>query len=97
MFPSVHEILKRLRSDGYSVEVPADAKLYIDDRLMKTSAAKRTFNTPTLEEGQLYYYILRAELTRDGQTYSETKRVIVRSGAMSARRPGASVWSGAAR
>src|SRR5436190_218533 len=55
------------------VEVPADAKLYVDDQLMKTTAARRVFNTPTLEKGQTYYYILRAEMAIDGKTVSETK------------------------
>lgn len=63
------------------VEVPADAKLYIDDQLMKTASDRRVFNTPTLDQGQAYYYILRAEITRDGKTYTDTKQVVVRSGA----------------
>jgi uncharacterized protein (TIGR03000 family) len=63
------------------VELPADAKLYIDDQLMKTPSGKRTFNTPTLDLGQAYYYMVRAEVVRDGKTYSETKRVIIRIGA----------------
>jgi uncharacterized protein (TIGR03000 family) len=62
------------------VEVPTDAKLYIDDQLMKTTAARRVFNTPNLEPGQAYYYEVRAEVVRDGKTHSVTKRVIVRSG-----------------
>jgi uncharacterized protein (TIGR03000 family) len=62
------------------VELPADAKLYVDDHLMKTSAARRAFNTPGLAQGQTYYYILRAEMEIDGKTVSETKRVLVRAG-----------------
>jgi uncharacterized protein (TIGR03000 family) len=62
------------------VELPIDAKLYIDDNQMKTTAAKRTFNTPPLQPGQAYYYMLRAEVERDGQTISQTTRVIVRAG-----------------
>jgi uncharacterized protein (TIGR03000 family) len=62
------------------VQVPADAKLYIDDQLMKTMTATRTFNTPALERGQQYYYILRAEAEVDGKTYTETKRVLVHAG-----------------
>jgi len=62
------------------VEVPADAKLYVDDQLMKTMSARRVFNTPTLDKGQTYYYILRAEMAIDGKTVSETKRVLVRAG-----------------
>jgi uncharacterized protein (TIGR03000 family) len=62
------------------VEVPADARLYIDDQPMKTTAARRVFSTPALEPGQAYYYMVRVEVLRDGKVQSETKRVIVRAG-----------------
>jgi uncharacterized protein (TIGR03000 family) len=64
------------------VELPADAKLYVDDRLMKTTSERRVFNSPPLEAGQTYYYILRAEVVREGQTLSDTKRVLVHAGQM---------------
>lgn len=62
------------------VELPADAKLFIDDQPMKTPAARRTFNTPALQPGQTYYYIVRAEVVIDGKTHTETKQVLVRAG-----------------
>jgi uncharacterized protein (TIGR03000 family) len=62
------------------VELPADAKLYVDDLLMKTTSERRVFNSPRLELGQTYYYMLRAEVVRDGQTVSDTKRVLLRAG-----------------
>jgi uncharacterized protein (TIGR03000 family) len=62
------------------VEVPAAAQLFIDDQPMKTASARRVFSTPVLEPGQAYYYIVRAEVVRDGRAYSESKRVIVRAG-----------------
>jgi uncharacterized protein (TIGR03000 family) len=62
------------------VELPADAKLYIDDQLMKTTSERRTFNTPLLEDGQAYYYELRAEVVRDGKPVSVTKRVTLKAG-----------------
>jgi uncharacterized protein (TIGR03000 family) len=62
------------------IELPADAKLYIDNNLMKTTSAKRVFNTPNLPRGQLFYYVLRAEVVRDGKTLQDTKRVLVRAG-----------------
>jgi uncharacterized protein (TIGR03000 family) len=62
------------------VELPADAKLYVDDQLMKTGSDRREFKTPVLEAGQTYFYILRAEVTRDGKSFTETKRVTVRAG-----------------
>jgi uncharacterized protein (TIGR03000 family) len=62
------------------VELPADATLYIDDLPMKTASGTRAFSTPTLEPGQAYYYMVRAEVMRDGKPISETRRVIVRAG-----------------
>jgi uncharacterized protein (TIGR03000 family) len=62
------------------VEVPADAKLYIDDQLMKTPSTHRVYSTPDLENGQAYYYVVKVEMVRDGQTQTETKRVILRAG-----------------
>jgi uncharacterized protein (TIGR03000 family) len=62
------------------VELPADAKLFIDDMPMKTTSGVRTFNTPALEPGQAYYYIVRIEYVRDGKPMNETRRVIVRAG-----------------
>jgi uncharacterized protein (TIGR03000 family) len=62
------------------VEVPTEATLFIDGRAMKTTSPVRTFNTPELEPGQLYYYEVRAEVMRDGQPVTQTKRVIVKAG-----------------
>jgi uncharacterized protein (TIGR03000 family) len=62
------------------VEVPADAKLYIDDQLMKTTSERREFRTPPLKKGETYYYEVRAEVMRDGKPVSEMKKIIVRAG-----------------
>jgi uncharacterized protein (TIGR03000 family) len=62
------------------VELPADAKLYIDERPMKTTSGRRTFHTPALQSGQTYYYMLRAEVVRDGKPVREERRVILRPG-----------------
>jgi len=63
------------------VQVPADAKLFIDDQLMRATSERRVFNTPALDVVQEYFYDVRAEVVRNGKTYSETKRVIVKAGA----------------
>jgi uncharacterized protein (TIGR03000 family) len=65
-----------------TVEVPAGASLYINGRLMRTSSARRTFDTPPLEPGRAYSYLLRAEVVRGGRRVSETRRVEVRAGAV---------------
>ena len=62
------------------IEVPADAKLYIDDQLMKTESAKRVFSTPALDPKATYYYILRVEVAREGVTHSESRRILIRAG-----------------
>jgi len=62
------------------VRLPADAQLYIDDNLMKSSSAQRTFVTPLLRPGQTYFYDLRADVIRDGKTVSLTRRVLLRPG-----------------
>jgi uncharacterized protein (TIGR03000 family) len=61
------------------VQLPADAKLYVDDQPVK-AADRQTFSTPRLERGQTYYYDVRAEVVRDGKTVVESKRVLVRAG-----------------
>ena len=62
------------------VAVPADAKLFIDDQLIKATAGERIFNTPSLERGEKYYYEVRIEMIRDGKTISKTEKVIVEAG-----------------
>jgi len=62
------------------VEVPADAKLFVDDKVTKTEGTTRSFSTPELTAGQEYYYVVRAEVARDGKPVSETKRVTVKAG-----------------
>jgi uncharacterized protein (TIGR03000 family) len=62
------------------VQLPEGAKLYVDDQPMTTTSAKRTFRTPELQPGQTYYYIVRAELVRDGQTYNQTRQILLRAG-----------------
>jgi uncharacterized protein (TIGR03000 family) len=62
------------------VTLPANAKLYVDDQLTKATSERRVFNSPRLEPGQTYYYILRAEMTGAGKTQSETKRVLLHAG-----------------
>ena len=62
------------------VELPANAKLYVDDVLVQAAAGVQTFNTPALEPGKAYFYLVRIEMMRDGQPLSETRRIIVRAG-----------------
>ncbi len=63
-----------------SFEVPATARVYIDGQLMKSGAGKRVFQTPELAPGEVYFYDVRVEVVRDGQTLSHTQRIILHPG-----------------
>lgn len=62
------------------IELPADAKLYVDGVLTKTGSAVRVFQTPELSANQTYFYELRAEVVRNGQTLTESRQLLVRPG-----------------
>jgi uncharacterized protein (TIGR03000 family) len=62
------------------VNLPADAKLIVDDRATTSTSAVRTFATPELEQGKEYYYTLTAEIVREGKTLTSSQRVAVRAG-----------------
>lgn len=62
------------------IDLPADAKLFVDGQLTTSTSENRVFTTPALQGGLTYFYDLKAEISRDGLTHTESKRVIVRSG-----------------
>jgi uncharacterized protein (TIGR03000 family) len=62
------------------IEKPADAKIYVDNQLVKSEGTRQSFVTPVLDPSQAYYYTVRVESVRDGKPSSETRRLIVRSG-----------------
>jgi len=66
-----------------TVELPAGAKLYVDDRAVRVRGERATFHTPQLAQGKAYFYEVKVELLRDGQTVSQTRRVVVRPGGAS--------------
>jgi len=63
-----------------TVHVPADAKLTVDGVECPLTSETRTFDTPTLQPGQQFYYTVKAEVIRDGKPVSVTRRVIFESG-----------------
>jgi len=63
-----------------NVDLPADAKLSIDDNVTKSTSANRVFATPALEADKEYVYTLKAEILRDGKPVTMTKKVTVRAG-----------------
>ena len=63
-----------------TVNVPADAKILIDGAATKSVSTVRTFSTPELNAGTVYYYTLTAEVVREGKTYTATEKVAVEAG-----------------
>ena len=61
------------------VRLPADARLFAENRPLALTSGERQFVTPPLPEGE-FTYTFRAEYVRNGETISQTKRVNVRSG-----------------
>jgi uncharacterized protein (TIGR03000 family) len=62
------------------VSLPATARLTIDGNPTTSSSGLRVFASPSLQPGREYYYTLRAEVVRNGQTVAQTQRVAVRAG-----------------
>ena len=62
-------------------KVPADTKIYVDGKLAPGSGPERSFYTPPLEPGKKFFYEVKAELTVNGKTLTEEKKVIVEAGA----------------
>src|SRR5262249_23177543 len=68
------------------VSLPEDAKLMVDNTPTKETSSLRRFTTPPLDRDKTYYYTLKGEIVRDGQTLTATKRITFRAGQE------ASVW-----
>jgi uncharacterized protein (TIGR03000 family) len=65
------------------VDVPSDATLYIDGQKSKMTSGRRTFVSPVLQGDATYFYDLTAEVVRDGEKKTETRRVMLRAGQVS--------------
>jgi uncharacterized protein (TIGR03000 family) len=62
------------------VSLPADAKLMVDGKPTSSTSETRTFVSPRLDPSKIYYYTLKAEIVRDGQTLVLEKRVDIQAG-----------------
>jgi uncharacterized protein (TIGR03000 family) len=62
------------------VNLPADAKLYVDGHQTRSISGQRLLTTPNLRPGRDYHYTLRAEVTRGGEVQRVSQRVAVRAG-----------------
>ena len=55
-----------------TVNLPTDARLWVDNVECPLTSSVRSFNTPALNPGTRYTYNVKAEVVRDGRTVSET-------------------------
>ena len=63
-----------------TVQVPADAKVFVNGKLTKTPGTVRQYISRNLIAGQHYSYEIRAEWTENGKATSGTKKVNLTAG-----------------
>jgi uncharacterized protein (TIGR03000 family) len=63
-----------------TVKLPDDARLFIDGVACTLTSSSRTFNTPELNADQRYFYTLKAEVVRNGETVSKSQKVLLEAG-----------------
>jgi uncharacterized protein (TIGR03000 family) len=64
-----------------TVNVPADAQIWVEDAKTNTSGAVREFQSPQLEPGKRYSYEIRARWMENGKEVTQTREVPVTAGA----------------
>ncbi len=62
------------------VELPAEAKLLIDNQPTTSTGDSRVFVSPVLNPGKEYHYTLKAEIVRDGKPVQVEQVIAVRAG-----------------
>jgi uncharacterized protein (TIGR03000 family) len=62
------------------VQLPADAKLLIDDHPTTSTGGRREFRTPPLQAGREYGYVLTVQAQREGRLVAVSRRITVRAG-----------------
>jgi uncharacterized protein (TIGR03000 family) len=69
------------RADGLlAVNVPQDAKVYVNGLPTNSTGAERQYVSRDLQSGYNYTYEVKAEIVRDGKTIEEVKKVNLRAG-----------------
>jgi uncharacterized protein (TIGR03000 family) len=75
------ENMTGLRADGVlAVRVPENAKIFVNGRATSSVGSERQYVSRNLESGFDYTYEVRAEMTRDGKVFTQTKTVSIRAG-----------------
>ena len=84
LVPPVKEVPKTIgmlpAAGTITLNVPAEAKVYVDGKLTTSTSSVRTFETPAIAPNATFQYAIRVELVQDGQTLSKTETVSVKAG-----------------
>jgi uncharacterized protein (TIGR03000 family) len=64
------------------IKLPADARLFAENKALSLTGTERQFVSPELPQGQEFAYRFRVEYDRNGETLSVTRKVAVRAGGM---------------
>ncbi len=63
-----------------NINVPADAKVYLENKLMTLSGTDRRFVSPQLPVGSQHVYTVKVEVERNGQTITKTTQAAIMAG-----------------
>lgn len=63
-----------------AMQVPADAKIWVQGEATKQDGAVRTFVSPPLEPGKAYTYAVKAQWKENGKAVEQSQSVTVRAG-----------------
>jgi uncharacterized protein (TIGR03000 family) len=64
----------------FTVHLPANARLLVDNQPTQSASTTRTFITPPLPENRSFTYTLKAQLDEAGKPLTQTKQITVRGG-----------------
>lgn len=59
------------------IQLPKDARLYVQDVFCPLTGELRTFDTPPLQPGRRYAYMLTVEITHKGETVRVKRQIVV--------------------
>jgi uncharacterized protein (TIGR03000 family) len=60
---------------SFSVSVPEEAMIFVNDNATTSTGTERTYISRGLKAGKSYTFHVRAEVVRNGQTVTETKKI----------------------
>jgi uncharacterized protein (TIGR03000 family) len=63
-----------------NVSVPADAKVYLENKLMTLTGTDRRFVSPQLAAGSQHIYTVKVEIDRNGETITKTTEAAITAG-----------------